>query len=147
MTTIRTLKCFPRLTTLAIHDAEDFSPEELPQILSFIHDRRASARELYILFTQGGSDIYRAFAKCTQVRSIYLDEMDTMEDNNVHVLFSSPLIQQSVRHVRMGVNAGPRAFCLLTKCSNIRWLDICHTKITSAEVSSIIRANVHHLCT
>ena len=147
MATIRTLKRFPRLTTLAIHDAEDFSPEELPQILSFINDRRASARELFILFTRGGSDVYRAFAKCTQVRSIYLDEMDTMEDNNVHVLFSSPLIQQSVRHVRMGVNAGPRAFCLLAKFSNIRWLDICNTEITSAEVSAIVRANVHHLCT
>ena len=147
MTMIRTLKHFTRLTTLAIHDAEDFSPEEMPQVLSFIHDRRESARELFILFTRGGLDIYRQFAKCTQVRSIYLDEMDTMEDNNVHVLFSSPLIQQSVRHVCMGVNAGRRTFSLLSHCSNIRWLEICNTEITSDEVSAIVRANAHHLST
>ena len=146
MDNIRALMRFPRLKNLEVPIPEYLHRNDLPNVVSYIEGRQALARQVLVIFTDQ-LDIYHALSKCTQLQSINLDELDTPEVNNAHVLFSSPAIQKSVQHVRMGANARSRTFSLLQNCKNIRWLEFSRADITTVELSAIIQANAHHMST
>ena len=147
MDNIRTLMRFPRLTNVELPIIpENLSSNDLQNVVSYIEGRRAYARQVLIVFLEQ-HDIYHALSQCTHLQSINIDGLDNPPENDVHLLFSSPTIQQSVRHVRIGASVGSRALSLLAKCTNIRWLEFSRSEVTSAELSLIIRANAHHMST
>ena len=109
---IEALMQVPNTTSIQINSSSNGSPfisqmfpfadNEIELALSFISDGRNTAREIYLYVTTGPI-ILAALAQCTQVESLSVYEVDPKGTNNhLSVLFMSPQLQQTVRHIRIG---------------------------------------------
>ena len=143
----------PRVTNFSLIDLDRASTTEMSEMLSCIHSRRNTARQIHLEVSQG-QEIFEALAQCTQVQSIRIDGFPESYETDYHILFASPNLQKTVRHIHMvgaylgGVNLVQRAFNFLQKFRNVHWLEFCNmSSITVTDIGSIVRANAHHLCT
>ena len=139
---------FPLVTNIPVIDLERGSPEDVSEMLSSIHSRRNTARQIHLKRTPK-REIIEALAQCTQVQSIQIDGFSELYENDYHILFASSNLQKTVQHICIDEEyVGQRAFHFLQKFTNLNWLEFYNMgTITATYIASIVRANAHHLYT
>ena len=91
--------------------------------------------------------IAHALNRCTSLRSISFSDCHAMNDESLRTIFSSPTVQKSVQSIRItcSVPINARTFSVMSRCKNLRWINLACTGDRSYTFSPIIRLNAHHL--
>ena len=155
---VKSLMQVPQATTIQINTGSNdcyydshaypFEDHELAGALSYITDRKDTAKEIYLYVTIGPI-IMATLAQCTKVESISVLEVDPQgEDKHMYLMFMSPTLQRSVRHLRFGYsNMSSQSLYYLSKFTNLLSIEMDSMYVSTSELLPIIRANAAHLHT
>ena len=155
---VEALMQVPQATTIQINTGSNnvyydshaypFEDHELAGALSYITGRKNTAKEIYLYVTIGPI-IMATLAQCTQVESISVLEVDPQgEDKHMYLMFMSPTLQRSVRHLRFGYsNMSSQSLFYLSKFTNLLSIEMDSMYVSTSELLPIIQANAAHLHT
>ena len=156
------LKCFqdleefPHLDLLQINGSHDcdlespafpFEDKDLHGALSYLSSKKHTTRHLHITTTLGPI-VFAALGQFTQVESIYVQNIESLSYTgfDLYVLFMSPSIQKSVRHLHLhNTKFDEEALLHLAKFQNLVSIDFGGLEATTEEVVAIINTSAEKL--
>ena len=152
---IDALRLFPKLTVLPINASEDcevdcptypFAENVMAEALSYINSRQETIRELHLSVTMGPI-VLATLGHLKHVESIVIkDFMDEHTGCDLYLLFMSPNIQKSVRHLYLShIDLDARALTQLPKFRELRLIDFRGVRISTDALLALIYANAEHL--
>ena len=146
----------PHLNFLQIEGSSDcaldspafpFENESLVEALAFINLRKEATRHLRISITRGPI-VFATLGQFEHVESIFIEDINALFYNgfDLYILFMSPHIQKSVRHLHFNtIQLDERALSHIAKFKNLRSIDFGGLEITTEQMVAIIHASADHL--
>ena len=157
-TCLDALQRFPHLTMLQMNASNEADPEDpeypfedfcLTDALSYIRERAETTRHLHISITVGPI-AFATIGQFKHVESIFIADICALSYTgfDLYLLFMSPSIQQSVRHLHFNcIKFDKEALSYLAKFKNLRTIDFRGLGVSTRHVCRIIHTNADHLRT
>ena len=139
---IKELRWFPNVKSMMAYSPVMQGPyfygETSAQLVQIIRERRHTLENFDILL-HIEPDMADALKACTKMRSFTLDSR-SMTDYEIAQFFGDERLQSTLENVSLVLSeAGPETCVALSSCKNLRKLNVSGTKMTSADLSRVLR--------
>ena len=138
---IETLRKFPQLRAIDIGaNSGRTTDSEAQAICEFIRERKQTLQHVHFSSIIK-PEIANALVQCPNLVSFSV-ENPLQGDEGVCQFFENPSVQRRIQHVKLiRSSVGERTFFHLSKFTNLRWLDVSLSDITTDQLRAILLAN------